>query len=119
MTRLLVRAIIIAALILVAAFWAIRGNAHTTDMGWKYDTYCCNGDSVTGDCQEIPREAVTPIDGGWRIVLMPGDHRLVTKRHEFTWTHVQTKPSPDGRFHACLWPSENVLRCFYAPPFGA
>jgi hypothetical protein len=27
--------------------------------------------------------------------------------------------SKDDGFHACLFPNQNVMRCFYAPPFGS
>lgn len=93
--------------------------AHHSELGMKYDTWCCNGDGHSGDCQEIPSSAVKPIEGGWQVTLVPGDHRLVTRVHVFQIPQSNTRMSSDGRFHACLYPDENTLRCFYAPPMGS
>ena len=84
-----------------------------------YDPNCCNGDSETGDCQAIPETSVTSTPGGFIVTLRPGDHRLVTVEHTWTVPFGEVKwDFPDGRFHACLWPTEYTLRCFYAPPMG-
>lgn len=112
----MIRTLLISALLIGPA------SAH----GW-YHTWCCNGDAHTGDCQEIPTTAVTPIEGGWQVILEPGDHRLVTKtqtyfvpyrgneRAEYT---SRERDSQDNQFHACLYPSEEILRCLYVPPMG-
>lgn len=83
-----------------------------------YSAWCCNGDSETGDCQAIPESAVRATNDGWEITLKPGDHRLITKPHRFTKTYGHTRKSEDDQFHACLFPTEDTLRCFYAPPMG-
>lgn len=83
-----------------------------------YEAFCCSGNSVTGDCQPIPDEAVKPIPGGFQITLRPGDHPLVTRLHVFQIEASKARPSPDGRHHACLYPTEDTLRCFYTPPMG-
>lgn len=107
------------ALALAVAMMAAPVLAHDAAMGWKYDGWCCNGDSMTGDCQNIPDRSVKVTPRGYQVTLDVGDHRLVTKRHEFLVTWDKVRPSGDSSYHACLFPSEDVLRCFYAPPQGS
>tara|TARA_R110002012_G_scaffold315261_2_gene528928 strand:- start:13062 stop:13409 length:348 start_codon:yes stop_codon:yes gene_type:complete len=92
--------------------------AHDAPMGWRYDIFCCNGDNHTGDCQPIPASTVQVTSTGYKITLKPGDHRLVTVPHTFTIDFAKAKKSQDGEFHACLYPTEDTLRCFYAPPMS-
>ncbi len=92
---------------------------HDGMSGMPYDPWCCNGDANTGDCQKIPSSSVRPIDGGYGITLRPGDHRKVTKPHSYSITQDKVRPSIDGNFHACLFPTEENLRCFFAPPPGS
>lgn len=91
---------------------------HQTASGMIFDARCCRGNSITGDCQPIPASSVTPIDGGLQITLAPGDHPLVTRVHVFQIEQGKVLPSTDGRYYACLWPSEDHLQCLYAPPTG-
>lgn len=95
--------------------FCFRAYAHDAPSGWAYDPYCCNGDGETGDCQMIPSRTVKIVDGGYKITLEPGDHRLVTHLHVFVMPQRKTMHSPDGAYHLCLFPDENTLRCFYAP----
>ena len=90
--------------------------AHESMSHMQYDKWCCNGTQHTGDCQEIPDEAVRTIPGGYQITLKAGDHRLVTRVHVWEKAQTETRWSTDGRYHACLFPTESTLRCFYAPP---
>lgn len=83
-----------------------------------YDTWCCNGNAHSGDCQPIPSASVKPVDGGYQITLGPGDHRLATRVHVFSKAQAETRRSLDGRYHACLYPTEDTLRCLYIPPAG-
>lgn len=110
--------ILIAVTFALLAIWAWPARGHEAGMGWQYDPYCCNGNSHNGDCQEIPASTVRPIEGGYIITLVPGDHRMVTKPHTFTVKASEAKYSPDGLFHICLYPTENEVRCFYVPPMG-
>jgi len=107
------KAITIAALVLSSP-----AAAHEAHSGMKYEAYCCNGDNVAGDCQAIPSQRVKVIKGGYQIELRPGDHRLVTVGHVFTMPQNETRRSEDGEYHACLYPTEATLRCFYAPDMG-
>lgn len=93
-------------------------SAHESHKGFKYESYCCNGNSETGDCQMIPTKSVRVVQGGYEVSLAPGDHRLVTRRHVFNWSQNQTRRSEDGEYHLCLYPDENTPRCFYAPDMG-
>lgn len=103
------------------AILLILSNLGLTQAHEFYDQWCCNHK----DCAPIPAERVTAGPDGWHIVLLPGDHPMVTKRNEYfvrygkpQFYESQHRTSPDGRFHACLFPNEEVLRCFYSPPMG-
>ena len=109
-----VRFIFACAMVLAAA--AVQ--AHHAPSGFRYDAFCCNGDSETGDCQPIASDTVGPAGNGYRIALEPGDHRLATRRHQFYVPQSKVLQSPDGRFHLCLFPNEDTVRCFYAPPMN-
>jgi hypothetical protein len=93
-------------------------SAHESHKGFKYESYCCNGNAETGDCQMIPMKSVRIVQGGYEVSVVPGDHRLVTRRHVFNWSQNQTRRSEDGEYHLCLYPDENTPRCFYAPDMG-
>lgn len=112
----------IAVLMLAAALvgLAIAGAAygHSSPMGWEYSAFCCNGNNHTGDCQPIPKSSVEATSTGYRITLMPGQHRLVTRKQVFNVAFKAVKESLDEDFHACLYPTEDKLRCFYAPPMS-
>lgn len=102
----------------VASLWTTAAMAHEMPSGFRYDRYCCNGDGRTGDCQMISNQTVSLIHEGYRVVLSPGDHRLVTRPHIFVVPPSRTMRSPDGSYHLCLFPNEDTVRCFYAPPLG-
>lgn len=88
---------------------------------WPHDWYpavCCNGNAEHGDCQPISSRTVKPVTGGWQITLVPGDHWMVTKPHSFFISNARVKDSPDGAFHICLYPNEDNVQCFFAPPMG-
>lgn len=91
---------------------------HSSMTGMEFDRWCCNGNAVNGDCQSIPSTSVRAITGGYQITLKPGDHPMVTRVHVFQMEMAKVRWSTDGRFYACLFPNEDTLRCFYAPPLG-
>lgn len=80
---------------------------------WAHSWYpvrCCSGD----DCQPLPIEAVTEVDGGWRIDLVDPVHGEV---HEFVPVSA-AEPSRDGNYHACFRPAGYVvdrIRCLFVP----
>ncbi|MFC3164710.1 hypothetical protein [Ciceribacter thiooxidans] len=92
--------------------------AHDAATGWSYDAFCCNGSHVSGDCQTIPSRSVRVTRNGYEITVGPGDHRLVTRRHDFTLPQSNARRSQDEEYHLCLFPDEDTLRCFYAPDMG-
>ncbi|HEX2146441.1 MAG TPA: hypothetical protein VHG11_02160 [Pseudorhizobium sp.] len=100
---------------LVSSTAAPPAPAHDARTGWAYDTFCCNGNSHNGDCQMISTKNVRIINGGYQISLGPGDHRLVTRPHHFSLPQSQARRSQDEEYHICLYPTEDTLRCFYAP----
>jgi len=108
--RYLLFAVIVAA--------ALPAGAHTSKHGMKYDSWCCNGSAVNGDCQEIPDSAVEFVPGGYRVTLAPGEHKLVTRPHSYFKRADKVRFSTDGHYHACLWPTQDSLRCLYVVPMG-
>lgn len=98
--------------------WAWPALAHTHN-GMVFDSYCCNGNSENGDCQEIPASAVT-IDSSTGLVhvtLKPGDHPLVKlTTYKYTMKYSETRRSTNGLYYACLYPHPSILRCLYLPP---
>ncbi len=97
----------------------VPAKAHTSHGGMTYSAYCCSGDQHTGDCFEIPDSSVTPVQGGWRVVLRKGQHRMVKSPVvEHFVPYGSELKATDGRYHACLHPSEDTMRCFYAPGMG-
>jgi hypothetical protein len=98
-----------AALILIA-FLAM---GHS-DGGQVYDPWCCNH----RDCAPIPASAVTAGPDGYRVTLRPGDHPLVRSPVSHLVPYGTERRADDGRYHACLYPSQDTMRCFYAPPQG-
>ncbi|MDP9839512.1 hypothetical protein ACRQ1B_03480 [Rhizobium panacihumi] len=103
---------ILASVMIAYASGAAAHEAHT---GWKYESYCCNGDNHTGDCQMIPTKNVRIVKGGYEVILGPGDHRLITRNHDFRLRQSEARRSKDSEYHVCLYPNEDTLRCFYAP----
>ena len=57
--------------------------AHKAPSGFDYPASCCNGDKSIGDCQMISASVVRETPEGYAVVLLPGDHRLVTRRQSF------------------------------------
>lgn len=84
-----------------------------------YDAFCCNGNQHNGDCQAISSKLVEITKDGYKITAGKGDHRLITKPHVYFSPTNKARQSPDGDYHMCLYPTENTLRCFYAPDFGS
>ena len=109
---------IMASSVVFAEARAHDATRTATTPPWTYDAICCRGVGEHGDCQDIPASAVHPVPGGYSITLRPGDHRLVTKPQNYSIPEAKTRRSPDGRYHACLYPNEAHLQCFYAPPMS-
>lgn len=94
--------------------------SHESHSGMKYDSFCCNGDRMDGDCQEISDTTVKITSQGYVVTLKPGEHRMIRDTKTRTWTvpYDRARKSTDQKFHACLFPTSDTLRCFYAPPMG-
>jgi hypothetical protein len=105
----------IPILVVVASAFPSSLFAHEALTGWKYEAFCCNGNEHNGDCQMISTKNVRVTPQGYDISLRPGEHRLVTRRHDFSVPQSQTRRSGDEEYHLCLYPDEDTLRCFYAP----
>jgi hypothetical protein len=118
--RFLIAESVLAILGAAALIRAMTGDAgaHQAPSGWAYPPVCCNGNREHGDCQPIADRTVKPVAGGFRLTLAPGDHHMVTHAHVFDIPQSQAKPSPDGRYHVCLYPNEDRVQCFFAPTPG-
>ncbi|MDI7863720.1 hypothetical protein MRS76_17340 [Rhizobiaceae bacterium n13] len=91
---------------------------HQSAGGWTYPPACCRGTDIGGDCEQIPTGDVYKGRYGYSIMLHPGDHRLVTRVHEFFVPYGKEITSGDGAYHVCLHPTEDNVVCFFAPPDG-
>ena len=60
-----------AALFVLALLMASVAYAHDAPMGWKYEAYCCNGNSDTGDCQQISTDRVRITSNGYEVEIRP------------------------------------------------
>ncbi|WP_348639503.1 hypothetical protein [Mesorhizobium sp. M7A.F.Ca.MR.176.00.0.0] len=76
--------------------------AHKAQSGFEYPASCCNGDKSVGDCQMISDDIVRETPEGCAVVLLPGDHRLVTRRQSFRIPYGQQLNSPDGTSSAYI-----------------
>lgn len=108
----------ILSMLAASLFAFVPAFAHDAPSGMKYDAFCCNGDNHTGDCQPITARSVKVTSAGYVVTLGPGDHRLVTVSHRYVVPFADARASTDGEYHACLYPTEDTLRCFYAPPMS-
>jgi len=66
---------------------------------------CCGGE----ECAPLADGDVVEVTGGYLIRSLG-----------VTVPFADVQPSPDGRFHACVWwiPEQTVM-CFFGPPPGA
>lgn len=62
--------LVLTVLFLLLAFTA-TALAHESHKGFKYESYCCNGDAQTGDCQMIPTRSVRVTPDGYEVSLAP------------------------------------------------
>lgn len=107
----------LAAILALAAAPAM---AHEAPEGWVYDAICCNGTAHAGDCAPIPDSAVTVAPDGVHVTLNPGDHRRVRWTQSYAPVpYDKLRQSPDEHYHACLYPSQETLRCLYQPRMGS
>lgn len=103
----MLRMFLIAAITLCGI---VSASAHS----W-YNPVCCSD----RDCAPVPFEAVEITDDGYRVTLHAGDHVMVSSTVVHLVAYPDVLKSRDGNYHACLFPNQNVMRCFYAPPFGS
>lgn len=75
--------LVLTVLFLLFAFSA-TALAHESHKGFKYESYCCNGDAETGDCQMIPTRSVRVTSDGYEVSLAPGrsPHGHATSRFQ-------------------------------------
>lgn len=98
---------------------ALAAGAPPTHAHSFYSYYCCQGEV---DCQPIRVEAVQVTAKGYLVTLRPQDHTMLvgeTAARTYLVPFSEAKPSPDGAYHACIYPGPDHLRCFYAPPHGS
>lgn len=125
MSRTMIALAIIAVAMICFALATAQGQpllpAHPHGpIDWRYDANCCQYTAEDGgDCQAIPASSVRIVEDGYQITLKSGDHALVTEPHTWVRRWSEVRWSQDENYHACLWPDEETLRCFYAIPQGS
>lgn len=97
----------IAACVIVLTIGEARSHS------W-FDPWCCDD----RDCAVIPERTVKATADGYVVTLNPGDHPSVNSPVVHVVPYKDVRHSPDGTYAACLYPSQNVMRCFYAPHPG-
>lgn len=94
---------------------ALAAGAKETRAHDFYDPYCCRGEV---DCEPIPEASVKITARGYFVTLRPSEHRMLVSEpgpRTYLVPFSEAKPSPDGRYHACIYPGPDTLRCLYAP----
>jgi hypothetical protein len=107
----------IRLLLAFALLWTLQAVAvaHKARSGMPYDPYCYNG----SDCAEISDEAVTATPNVYLVTLRKGEHPMIeSEKITRVIPFKDVRHSEDARFHLCLYPNEDYVRCFYAPPQG-
>lgn len=69
-----------------------------------------------GDCHRLPGSHVKKGRNGFSVLVHPGEHPAVTKQQQFLIPYGSELPSGDGDFHICLYPTQDHVNCFFAPP---
>jgi len=109
-----ITALAIILLLVVAYFKAsLPAAAHSF-----YSMACCKGTNVGGDCEPVPRDAVTETADGWWVRFDSPTQGRVNELVPFKSPKIHD--SQDGFDHVCLSPA-NVnaveitqrIRCFY------
>ena len=105
-----------------AALFAILGFADTARAhDWYSGTTnragqnCCN----TYDCQQVSGELIEEVRGGFMIRLKPGQHIMVSTPVEHFVPYRDLQASPDNKWHVCLFPNQDTVRCFFGPVGGS
>lgn len=96
----------------------MNAEAHPASPDWTYPLACCQGTELGGDCHRLPGTHVKKGPSGFSILLHPGEHPLVTTPQQFLIPYGSELPSGDSDFHICLFPSQDQVNCFFAPPDG-
>ena len=103
----------------IAALVAMCGPA--LGHGWYSGTTsreglnCCN----TVDCQPIAPHTVEEVRGGFQVTLKPGEHLMVSRPVSHFVPYRDMQHSPDGKWHVCLFPNQDTVRCFFGPVGGS
>lgn len=104
--------------IALAACVPMNARTHPASPGWTYPPACCQGSARSGECHRLPSSHVKKGRNGFSILVHPGEHPIVTKRQQFLVPYGSELPSGDGDFHICLYPTQDHVNCFFAPPDG-
>jgi hypothetical protein len=108
----------IAGLIAIIFVMAYLGaNLPASAHSW-YSAACCTGTAVGGDCEPVPRDAVTETAEGWWVRFDSPTQGRVNELVPFKSPKIHD--SQDGFDHVCLTaPNVNAveitqrIRCFY------
>lgn len=104
-----------AAVLLVVL--ASPATAHQAPAGWDYDPECCHNI----DCAPVPDGTVREVQGGYEVVLRPGQHPMLRGSVEvqifIPHGDRRIRVSGDSDRHVCVSGYGTVF-CIYIPPGG-
>jgi hypothetical protein len=92
----------------------IYAESHEAPSGWEYPLACCSN----RDCRQIDASMVSVTAAGYQFTIPAGYHNMAPNGGVYLVAYGKARVSPDGEFHLCLSPRENVL-CAFAPPPGS
>lgn len=109
------KSILVTILVMILLSGAAYAHDWYTGTANRAGQLCCSG----YDCAIVPGALIEETRGGFRVVLEPGQHPMVTRRVEHFIPYREMMASPDGKFHLCLFPTQDNPRCFFGPVGGS
>lgn len=110
----------IVVIIVALLGFALRlASAHDAPSGFQYDPQCCGGAATSGDCAPVPDAAIREAQGGYSVLIRPGEHPMAHAPVSGFLAHGddRIRPSGDDRRHACISRSGRLL-CVYIQSNG-
>jgi hypothetical protein len=100
---------------LLFCFFTLAGLKEARSHSW-YPYECCSDN----DCAKIKTSSVREVNGGFEVIVRPGDHKMTehwTEPMVYHFPYNETKGSEDQSYHICLSHTKTAL-CFFAPTGG-
>lgn len=100
---------------IIVAATVLLSTSNVSAHSW-YPYECCSDN----DCQKVAVNTVKEKDGGFEVIIYPGQHKMSKNWTEPMVYHVPYKDaraSEDQDFHVCL-NAAKVLLCLFVPIGG-